>query len=323
MQNTYTDSLQPSKIIYFTKARTALRYGLKSLGLGKSDAILMPDFICESVFEPIFQNSMSVIVYETELDLRPNWSSMEASINKNTKAVLMVHYFGQPQDINKFQEFAKKHNLYLIEDNAHGHAGKLNNKLLGTYGDIGISSPRKFQGTGGILYLNKNYDKNVMPLLDYDAAETKVSWPRRLINENSKFKHQLKLLFRNREKYEDPRSFRELEGEEHYLADSSIRIIESLDWTKIAELRRKKYFKIQSSVVKQGLKPVFKTIEIGSNPWCFPAYASTQTEAIKWFDWGWKNNIEVYSWPVLREEQLCEENSAYSKWKKLVCFSLL
>ena len=76
-------------------------------------------------------------------------------------------------------------------------------------------------------------------------------------------------------------------------------------------------------VVKQGLKPVFKTIEIGSNPWCFPAYASTQTEAIKWFDWGWKNNIEVYSWPVLREEQLCEENSAYSKWKKLVCFSLL
>ena len=171
MQGTYKASSQRGEIFYFTKARTALRYGLKSLGLGNSDAILIPDFICESVVEPIVQNSMSFIVYKTERDLSPNWSSLEASINIQTKALLMVHYFGQPQNINKFQEFSKKHNLYLIEDNAHGHAGKINNKVLGTFGDIGISSPRKFQGAGGVLYLNNNYNKNAMPLLGYKTAE--------------------------------------------------------------------------------------------------------------------------------------------------------
>lgn len=323
MQDIDNNSLQRGEIIYFTKARTALRYGLKSLGLGKNDGILIPDFICQSVIEPILQNSMSFVVYETEKDLTPNWSTLDNSIGNNIKALLMVHYFGQPQNINKFQEFAKKHNLYLIEDNAHGHAGKLNNKLLGTYGDIGISSPRKFQGAGGTLYLNKNYDKNTMPSLRHEIAEKRNSWSKRLLNNNLKLKHQLKLSFRKREKYEDPRSFREIEGDEFYLADSSIRIIESLDWTEVAELRRKKYFEMQGLAEKNGLQPVFETIELESNPWCFPAYVSTQTEAIKWFDWGWRNNIEVYSWPVLREEQLSEENRAYLKWKKLVCFSLL
>ena len=74
---------------------------------------------------------------------------------------MCVHYFGNPQNIEDFVNFAKKNNLYLIEDNAHGYMGRFNNnKFIGSIGDIGISSPRKQMDlfSGGSLLINSNYD---------------------------------------------------------------------------------------------------------------------------------------------------------------------
>ena len=46
-------------------------------------------------------------------------------IDSNIKAIMMVHYFGQPQDIKKFQTLCNKHKILLIEDNAHGFGGTI------------------------------------------------------------------------------------------------------------------------------------------------------------------------------------------------------
>src|SRR5207253_7011257 len=71
--------------------------------------------------------------------------------------IMMVHYFGIPQDINRFIEFAAHNKLFLIEDNSHGYGSSYDNKPLGTFGDIGISSPRKSLPilNGGMLYLKE------------------------------------------------------------------------------------------------------------------------------------------------------------------------
>ena len=196
-----------SEIIYFTKARTALKYGLQSLGFQKNESILIPDFLCDSVISSIEESTLEFTVYETADDMSPIWASVELNICKNTKAILMVHYFGQPQNINVFQQFSKKHNLLLVEDNAHGHGGTYQNRMLGTFGDIGISSPRKFNECGGLLYLNNNYDKTLLPQLDYETLEKKLIWYRVLLNKYPILKHQLMLLLRKRYKYENPRAF--------------------------------------------------------------------------------------------------------------------
>lgn len=320
MKDNEEHSLETSETIYFTKARTALKYGLQTLGLSGNHSILIPDFICDSVVSSILESSLQFTVYETAENLSPIWTSVERNMSSNTKALLMVHYFGQPQDINTFHKFAKKHSLFLIEDNAHGHSGTFENKILGTYGDIGISSPRKFAESGGVLYLNKNYNKTLLPSLDSELVESKITWPKIFLNNYPKLKHKLKLLFKEREHFENPRAFRAKLEDEFYLSPSAVRRLESLDWDNIAELRRNRYFQLQALAKKGGLTPVFKNISLESNPWCFAAYAESHSEAVRWFDWGWENNIEISSWPALREEQLSHENKAFAKWKKMVCF---
>lgn len=311
-----------SKTIYFSRAITALKYGFQYLDIEERDIILVPDFICESIFYPILQNKIKFVSYELENDLSPKWSKLDSLVTQQTKAILMVHYFGQPQNINRFSNFCKKHSLYLIEDNAHGHSGVYNGKELGTFGDIGISSPRKFNSCGGILYLNDNFiKKDILPELNYKKINngSNILF---LLNKFPKLKLFLKNKLKKRLRYEDPRACRDIIIKEDFFIDrESILSIINTDWAETRKLRQSKFIDLKKIALDGGLRPIFLEAHLGSNPWCFPAYAKNQSEAIKWFDWGWKNNVDVFSWPPLREAQIKDGNEAYERWKRVVCFS--
>ena len=313
---------EKTKILYFSRARTALKFGLRILGLNPSDHVLIPDFICDSVFQPITQNSLNFSIYETSEDMKPLWSSLDKKVNSKTRAILMVHYFGQPQDVDKFLNFSKKYQIFLIEDNAQGHGGSFKGKELGTFGHIGISSPRKFLDIedGGLLYLNSNFEKDSLPNLNYQESVISQNLIRKYLNEFPIIKHKLKILLKKRPEYENPRAFREAYVEDLYLSREFSSLIESTDWTRLSKLRRKRFTELQQISVDGGLTPVFETLSNESNPWCFPAYAKDQEEACHWFDWGWKNNINVHSWPTLREDQILKQDNAFNRWKRLICF---
>ena len=313
---------EQTKILYFSRARTALKFGLRILGLSPNDHVLIPDFICDSVFQPINQNSLNFSIFETSEDLEPLWSSLDQKINSKTRAILMVHYFGQPQDVDKFLNFSKKHELFLIEDNAHGHGGVYRGKELGTFGHIGISCPRKFLDIedGGLLYLNSSFEKDSLPNLNYQKPGSNQNFIKKCFNEFPIIKHKLKIFLKERPEYENPRAFREAYVEDLYLSREFSSLIESTDWKKLSKLRRQRFTEFQRISVDGGLTPVFETLSNESNPWCFPAYVKDQEEACHWFDWGWRNNINVHSWPTLREEQIMQEDNAFNRWKRLICF---
>ena len=83
---------------------------------------------------------------------------IEGAINKNTKAVLAMHYGGVSCDLNSIKDITKKHGLFLIEDAAHCIGSYSNNQHLGTIGDIGTLSfhaTKNIQcGEGGALLIN-------------------------------------------------------------------------------------------------------------------------------------------------------------------------
>jgi len=86
---------------------------------------------------------------------------IEAAITPNTKAIIAVHLFGQPAEMDKIMAIAKKHNLKVIEDNAQGVGAKYNGKTAGTIGDIGTLSffPSKnlgAMGDGGMCLTNSD-----------------------------------------------------------------------------------------------------------------------------------------------------------------------
>src|ERR1051326_7167664 len=140
---------------YFGYGRTALKKGLKAYNIPKGKKILVPEYICSAALEPFLQEEIGIQYYCVNENLSPDWNSIAEKLTDNISAILMVHYFGFAQDIDSFIRFAQKHNLLLIEDNSHGHGGLYRNQLLGTFGDIGFSSPRKSFPllNGGVLYI--------------------------------------------------------------------------------------------------------------------------------------------------------------------------
>jgi len=85
-------------------------------------------------------------------------SKIEEKITKNTKAIMVVHIYGHPCDMDPVMKIAKKYNLYIIEDAAEAHGAEYKNKKVGSFGDISCFSfyANKIitTGEGGMLLTN-------------------------------------------------------------------------------------------------------------------------------------------------------------------------
>jgi len=137
----------------------ALYIGLKVLGVGEGDEVIVPDFTfiasANSVklagATPVF-----VDVDEKTFNIAPE--STQRAITKRTKAIMPVHIYGQAADMDRVGEIARKYNLYIVEDAAQGIGVKFNGKPVGGFGDIGCISfyadKTMTTGEGGMILTN-------------------------------------------------------------------------------------------------------------------------------------------------------------------------
>ena len=88
----------------------------------------------------ILANGKPVFADIKKDDLCIDLDDAEKLINKNTKAICLVHYGGNSCDLKKAKYLQKKYNIRIIEDAAHALFSKYNNKYCGTVGDLGIFS---------------------------------------------------------------------------------------------------------------------------------------------------------------------------------------
>jgi hypothetical protein len=296
---------------------------LKHLNLKKGDGILLPEYICDVVTHPIKQLKLEQQFYKINDNFTIKWQELERLVTSNTKAILMVHFFGQPQDITNYLSFCKKNNLYLIEDNAHGYGGKVNNQELGTFGDIGISSPRKIidVNSGGVLWVKNgefNYPKNIIkyPITLKDIFKKNIN------KINLKYKNILIKKIKSRPKYEDPSAFSESIINDYFIDDYSYKIINELNIDKIRLFRQNEYKKLENFAKNNNLKPVIEKLHKSACPWFFPAYSKDSIEAQKWFKWGWENNQLVFSWPSLPQRVITKNGESLKRWQRLICFGI-
>ena len=314
------------KKLYFSYARTAFKFGLLSLNIEKDSEILIPSYICDVMIAPIKNLKLKHKYYEIDYSFQPSWNKLQNLITKKTKAIVMVNYFGNIIEIDKYISFAKSNNLFLIEDNAHGFGGKLNNKELGTYGDIGISSPRKLLNMdyGGVLYLNnnltKNFDIHLNKYNSYSFIKNTILNFKKLIKKII-FYNNFKKFVLNRPEYENQNSFREDNVIDYFLDSKSKKNILKININIIKKKRRENYYLWEKFCLENNLTPIFKSIGNDVVPWCFPAYVANHDQAIKWFNFGWKNNVHIFSWPTLPTDIDQENSFEINKWKKIVCFN--
>lgn len=147
--------------VVFNSGTSALHALMLAYDLKKKDEIIVPSFTFIATANAVlFENSTPKFaeIEEQSYGLDPN--DVYAKINKNTKAVIPVHYAGKICKINEIRKIAKEKKLILIEDAAEALGSKLNNKMAGSFGDSSILSFAWNKiittGEGGAAVTNSN-----------------------------------------------------------------------------------------------------------------------------------------------------------------------
>jgi len=130
----------------------ALYLALRTCKISKGDEVILPVNTFIATAEAITLNGAKPVFVDINLNtLNIDQKKIEKVITKKTKAIIPVHLFGQPAEMDAILKIAKKYKLYVIEDCAQAHGAKYKNKIVGSIGDIGCFSffPGKNLGAYG------------------------------------------------------------------------------------------------------------------------------------------------------------------------------
>lgn len=160
----------------------ALHLALSACGIGQGDEVITVSHTAVATVCAIELTGASPHFVDVEpqfYTIAPK--KIKAAITPNTKAIIPVHIYGQPADMEPVLEVAKEHNLWVIEDCAQAHGALYKGKRVGSLGDIGCFSfyPTKNLGAigdGGIMMTeNEELAKKARLLREYGWAERYVS----------------------------------------------------------------------------------------------------------------------------------------------------
>ena len=142
----------------------ALSLALVACGVGVGDEVIVPANSYPTVFAISAVNAVPVFVDVDIKTFNLNAKLLEEKITKKTKAIIAVHLYGQPADLDPIFEIARKHNLKVVEDCAQAHGAEYKGKKVGSIGDLGCFSfyPTKNLGAIGDGGMVTGNDESLM-----------------------------------------------------------------------------------------------------------------------------------------------------------------
>ena len=153
----------------------ALALAIRALGIGEGDEVLVQANTYIASVMGITMNRATPVFVEANKYYNISVEDLESKITPKTKAIMVVHLYGQACKMDVVMVVAKKHGLYVVEDCAQSHDACYNGKKTGTFGDIGCFSfyPTKnlgaFGDAGAILTSNKELRDKIAMLRNYGS----------------------------------------------------------------------------------------------------------------------------------------------------------
>ena len=156
----------------------ALHLAMVALGVKNNDCVIVPNYTCSSNISSVSQcNALSILV-----DVEPDTFGLDFELVKKAilkyrpKALQLVHVYGFPaRDTLKIIKFCKIKNVKVIEDISESLGAEINNRKVGTFGDICVSSVRSEKmmgvGEGGLISSNK---KNIFEKISMIASRAAI-----------------------------------------------------------------------------------------------------------------------------------------------------
>lgn len=295
-----TRGLLENQTILFSQGREAIYYSLKLiLDKKKSVRILLPSYLCSSIFEPILSlNNIEFYFYKLDKKLQINRVDLFEKIKKHKINVLyIIHYFGFVDPyFKKILEFSKSYKIRLIEDAAVSLFSKWNNKYLGSWGDFGIFSLRKYLPIpdGGMLKINTNVNhcshikigrlnkkmfyRRLIKKFILSAVE-KLRLPPRLYNDNQIY-FKIKALFDKLKSTNTKDKMDSLFSQQcrpYFISRFSKYLLFRTDTEQLIKTRRKN-FKILLDIFKNfsNVYPLYNHLPDETCPFVFPFIAENQ-----------------------------------------------
>ena len=156
----------------------ALHLAMLALGIGEGDEVIIPANTFIATAWGVSHAGAIPVFVDCESDTwEIDTTKIEAAITPKTKAVIGVHLYGQPFDIDSVKEICDKHNLFLIEDAAQAQGARYKGKTVGVFGEMACFSfyPGKNLGAcgeaGGISTNNEKYVKHIHSLRNHGSTE--------------------------------------------------------------------------------------------------------------------------------------------------------
>jgi hypothetical protein len=308
---------------YYSHGRTAFKYGLIYLGLKKNDQILIPEYLCDVLLDPLRDLGIRANFYEINSDFTTNWNNLNKKKDKKIKALLFINYFGFEENKIRFKNFCKKRKIYLIEDSCHSL--KLSNKYEKSTSDFIFYSTKKIiknTYSGGILNINKKNNGNILFHKNLIAYKINLFLKLNFIFENNFLiiKRFLKYLLFKRPMFEKIGCIKNYRQVDDYLIDKyskKILLKNNLQAIKSARLKNLMLWK-KICLRNELIMPIKRKLKKNTIPWLYPVYVKDQILRKKIFLYGWKNGYSIISWPSLPKKLINRRNRKI--WSKLVCF---
>ena len=160
----------------------ALHLALVALGIGFEDEVIVPDLTFASPLNAVLYVGAKPVI----LDINPNTACLnveliEGAITEKTKAIIPVHLYGHPTDMNPLMEIAKKYNLKVIEDCAEAVGSYYHGQHVGCFGDAATFSffgnKTITTGEGGmVMFKEKTVFEKAQLLRDHGMSKEKRYW---------------------------------------------------------------------------------------------------------------------------------------------------
>ncbi len=174
----FAQFVQAKYAVSVSSGSQALDLALEALGITEGDEVICPAHTFTATAEAIVhRQAVPVFVDIDELSYNLDPEQLESKITPRTKAIIIVHLYGQPADMDKIKTIAKKHHLKVIEDAAQAHGALYKGKRVGALGDIGCFSffPSKnlgcFGDGGMVVTSSKRLADKVMMLKDHGRSK--------------------------------------------------------------------------------------------------------------------------------------------------------
>ncbi len=158
-ENNFTEYIGVKKSVAVSSWTAAGHLSLEAFGINEGDEVILPTMTFPATAEIVcYFKAKPVMVDVDEDTLNISLEAIEKAITPKTKAIIPVHYAGQPCDLDEIHAIAKKHNLKVLEDAAHSLPAKYKGKTIGTISDVTCFSfyatKTLSTGEGGMICTN-------------------------------------------------------------------------------------------------------------------------------------------------------------------------